>query len=196
MNIKDCLTYFIEVAAFRGAEVEVNLYLERPIPEIVSMAWSISIFSHKEKHLYVNNEIYYADWNSPSLLNFIWGARHRSFWVFKRLVQGKYHLENRTWYHFPFKLFLDTFSKKFSILSWWGFLTQTWKGMYLISWPLPANSEPFPPLFCHNSRKQVTSQSWVATPGTERSTPSLSVAVWPNSKITWERYIYAWEISG
>ena len=61
MNIKDCLTYFIEVAAFRSAEVEVNLYLERPIPEIVSMAWSISIFSHKEKHLYVNNEIYYVD---------------------------------------------------------------------------------------------------------------------------------------
>ena len=61
MNIKDCLTYFIEVAAFRSAEVEVNLYLERPIPEIVSMAWSISIFFHIEKHSYVNNEIYYVD---------------------------------------------------------------------------------------------------------------------------------------
>ena len=33
---------------------------------------------------------------------------------------------------------------------------------------------------------RLTSQSWVAAPGTLASTASLSVEVWPNSRITWE----------
>ena len=64
MNVRNCFTYFVEVAAFRGAEVEVNLYLEWPIPEIAIMAWSISFSSTRNIYLwsFMLTETHPASW--------------------------------------------------------------------------------------------------------------------------------------
>ena len=72
--------------------------------------------------------------NSPCFLDFIRGTRHGTLGVFESVMQGEHHLKmdmleqqyrkDERQYR---KDVLNTFSKKFSILSLLGFLTQTYK---------------------------------------------------------------------
>ena len=65
--------------------------------------------------------------NSPCFLDFIWGTRHGTLGVFESVMQGEHHLKMDMLERQYRQDALNTFSKKFSILSLLGFLTQTYK---------------------------------------------------------------------